>query len=392
MERTRTGYRVLRWIFFRMAALCAAADFGLRPAPAGGGCAPLQLPLPAPRPREEKDLPMTLHHLLLGSDWNPDADPSVLLARVVRVDRYPAEVYARYEESRRYNPDLDLDLLVGVRGGRFQTIETLSGHPAPLWLEVDNTADVNPRKPFITNHMRLGEYWIIVYDNKTRTVQQRYSSGTIWLTGPDDPLLSIYRRHVGWLVRQDRKGVFAEMRTAILDPDQPTVSRLGALLSMRALIGRGWPDGGLKSPDLLLLQQAIAALSAQPKVPRDLQIMAMRFICVDISKEIAPGSDEAILLHYLIDIVKQETVREAVDLAADKLEGIATESSSVSGEYRVYYMPEIASILEQREAEDLSRDPKGFSPVSRAIRNLRRSLELSEGHPLVICPLPARQK
>jgi len=385
MERTRTGYRVLQWIVFGVVVLGVAAGYGRQSASARGGGAQPQHPLPAPRQREEGNLLTTLKHLLLDSVQNPDADHSVLLARVVRVDRYPAEVYARYEESRRYNPDLDLDLLVGVRGDRFQTLKTLSGRPAPLWLEVDNRGE-SDWHTFATSRMRLGEYWIVVYDHKTRTVRQEVRHGTTWLTGPDDPLLSIYRRHVKWLARQDRERVFAEMRAVLLDPNLSVASRMSAFLSMRAYLTQGL---AFESPDYPFMRHAIVELLAQPEVPRELKLIALRSIHVDTTREIAPGSEEALLLHYLLDLVKTGTDREIINTAADMIASIARQSSSVSGKYTVYYIPGIMSVLESREVDDRARDPRGYSPVSGALNSLRRGLELDKGHPVVIRRLPA---
>jgi hypothetical protein len=343
-----------------------------------------QLPLPTPRPRTEQSLLDAVKNLLLYLLLN-EPGTSVALARVVRADR-SASSYRRFREEY---PGADPDLIIGALGGRFQVIETLSGQPVPTWLEVSNKRE-SPKQNFITELMRLGEFWIVVYDHKTDTVKRQLGSGTFMLSGPDDILLAIYRRHVVWQNRPDYANVLREARAAILSAEEPAASRVGALYSLGRRIGK---SGDLfRSADYPIFRRILVELLTQEHLPRDVQMAAFRLIHIDTTQEIAPGSDSVILLRYLLKVLATETDKEVVIEAGDKLCLTAAQSSSATGKYTVYYVPEIVAALERREQQDNAQSPIGRSPVSRFLYELqlsgRRRLEDIKDVPVVVRHLP----
>lgn len=333
-----------------------------------------------------------------------NADKSILLARVVQVDRQPPEVYRRLRNL--YPMAAYLNRAVPVLGGRLQAIETLSGSPGPAEIAVDNRDylkrlssrfEASSKRPLFL-HMYPGQFWIVVCDKNASGINRQVTSGTVALAGVDDPLLSLYRRHAAWMAQQNVGQALLEMRTMLLNPKENPLSRLAALYSLVNTMLRKNADFG-KSPDYPFMRHALAELLAQPNVPRYLLVSAIRSIYIDPRREIVGGSEEAALLHYLLDLVEKGTDNALVDLAADKLQHIASQSDD-QPPYTFYYIPEILEALERREREDRARrpveseglHPSGFrsSPVARSLSNLRFRLKLNEGHPIVVRGIPAR--
>jgi hypothetical protein len=302
----------------------------------------------------------------------------------------------RSPRFRAVSPGLDLDIWVPKRGGRFRVLETLSGPSAPMWIEVKNdlkTSDTDstyaPPRP-VTYQMRLGECWIVVYDTKTKKADQgRF--GTTWLNGPDDPLLLAYRCHLAWLARKDRQQVYDEIRATVLNDREPPAARYGAWLSLFV-----WADPSLyntvKSPDLPRVQRLMMELLTQPGLSAEWRQKVLCSIQIDASKEIAPGSDAAFLLRYLLDVVEKETDPLLVGQAADRLYFINNQSATVDSKYTAFYFPEITQALEKRDREDEAQGPDHPRPASGALSNLglagRRRLEDIKDVPVVVRHLP----
>jgi hypothetical protein len=375
-----------------IAALCVAGICYLRTVPVRAAAAPLQLPVPRPRPRGDRELMGKVQQLPI----TPEAGRSVVLAQVVQVDRPPRSVYERFKKEY---PALDPEMMVCVSGGRFRVLETLAGPPAPMFLRVENPKEPSsPGDVFshsvipVTSWMRPGECWIVVCDPKTGKVFTDASSGTMWLSGPDDILLAIYRRHVAWMKEPDRDRAFAEMRATVLNPQEPAASRLGAFRSMWAFSARD----ASKNPYRVSMQDALAKLLIQPGLSHDLKLFALSAVEVDASHEIAPGSADALLLRHLLDIVETSQDRDIVVRAADRLYFVCIQSSSVDGKYAAVYFPEIIEALEKREAADQARSPDLPSLASGALSNLklagRRHLEdIQRFLPVVIRHQPPAQ-
>lgn len=390
--------------------------------------AALSLPLPSARPRlGESALSLqTYLSLALHSETR-----SVLLARVARVDRQAPEIRARerarYESEvraarsrgpaayarwlQREAPLRDPDLNLPTLGGRFVVVERLSGPPAPGVIEVDNrkrlqkerefyrdrsTSFISWRPPdWTTRVLRLGEYWILVWDAARGTLvdDSPYSCGTAWLTGPDDPVLLDFRRSVAWATDPDEASAYASMRRTLLDAGAPVSTRAAALagMSYRAERRRG---GGSESRTAAraLVHHTLAELVRQPDLPDPLHIAAITCIDLSGSRELAAGSDEAALLRYLIRVVRECPNWHVVGSAAMTLYLLEMQAGpQIDGKPVCYHFPEVVEALEERHTRDAALG--GPDPASAALKNWemnrRPGGRAAPGCPLIVRHLPA---
>jgi hypothetical protein len=326
-------------------------------------------------------------------------DKAVFIAKVTRVVKQPETVY---EQFRRSNPALDPELCISIRGGRLDVLEQLCGQEAPAYIEVDNSDIVDPRTPYagatVPGHrilgksrprirwMQPGQLWLIVCDAR-RQPDWRITAA-MHLAGQNDIILRLYKRHLLWRDMEDRQAAFAQMRSVLTSRTEPLESRVAAYYGLVTGLRPG-PNSTWDGPDYPRLQQALVELISQKDLPKPLLVRAVLGMHVAPGKEIASGSDGAVIGRYLLDILARETDPEVFSAALERLGNIARQSDSKRSGATIYHFPDIMSALERVHTLDTASGSD--SRVSGTLSNLKDQMSkdlADKSATVVICRLP----
>ena len=292
---------------------------------------------------------------------------SVLLARVVELAPHPQPVTQTNTSSQET-----------YTTGRFSVLETVSGPAAAPQIDVDNT-DPEAGMMFrhgavVTGRMRLGEYWLLVYDTRIKysgPIKPGYQAvlmNSFPLSDPRDPVLAAYRHSLLWLSNPTPQAAFEKARLTLLDTQAPLLLRLSAFLSLRQL---------LHSP---LWTQTLTALLAQSALPSELRLEAIRSIRVDPAQTIAAGSDAALQFRYLLEGISRIGMGKKVDARTLIIDEMANclyfINQDAENQHPPVFYPELLTVLRKRQITDKITNPDGNSWVNRTLMNL----ELGGGH------------
>jgi len=333
-----------------------------------------QLPTPKPYQRDDP-MAATLQDLLVATQEGK----SVLLARVTELTPHPMPFKQGYtSEDETYTT------------GRFSVLETVSGPAVASQIEVDNT-DPEAGMAFrhgwvITGRMRLGKYWVLVYDNKFKYVApikpgfQPVLTGSFPIPDPNAPALAAYRQFLIWMSELDSQKAANKARPVLLDTKASLLSRLAAYDAMRQSLDKKHPHPpgpSLRDP---LWTPTLTELLAQPDLPPVLRLEAIRSISIDPAQPIMPGSDAALQFRYLLNGIAKIGLGKKVDMSslivddmAEKLYFINLEAESHKPP--VFY-PEILAVLRKRQIMDKATNADGGSWVNQTLGNL----DLGGGH------------
>ena len=304
-----------------------------------------------------------------------EAEPgySMLLTRCVRAVRRSQH---EYDNFRRMSPNSNPDYELGVLSGHLQILETLSGPPMHGTVDVDNTDPelakrgvlpmaANSSLPILTQGMRLGEYWVVVYDHNKHEVDNQH--GCLALTGLDDPMLAAYRRFHALNALSDQEEATQQIIEVMRTPQETLQAQMYAL---NAFLMRRYAVRFSTTPEGQRASKAYnRTLNDLITAPDTLQIVRYALwgnIWIDMAKPIPPDSEEAFQLHYLLHTVRQGTEREAGE-AAEKLVRIIIQSDHTMHTFD----PEIVQALRDRDATDQAATDGGGSFISRCLSNLK---------------------
>jgi hypothetical protein len=284
---------------------------------------------------------------------------TVLLAQVLRMEKSQV----RDEEHL-------------ARKVHFRVVEVLSGKYAPAWLNIDNEPMLERNRrssvskiPVPTSRAAVGQYWVVIYRSEAGPNDYQIFIGTRPVSGPDDLLVALFRRHVAWINRRDVPDALQEMRTVLLDPRETFQSRLAVFCSLGKVV-RGKHLDIWRSPYHPFYLQTLVDLLKQKSLPAVLEQSAMLAVSVDPLREIESGSREAFLVRYLMDRLKKETDDMVADMIGDHLGHLAWRMVEVNGKWTIFHYPEIIQALQRRIQADCAKSPSGRSFVSRTIYNL----------------------
>jgi hypothetical protein len=325
-----------------------------------------------------------------------NANRAVALARVVRVDRQAPEAYERFQ--RQY-PLLDPQEYVQVNGGRLQVLELLKGPTIPAHIDIDFTTIPAFRggpglvRPNPQGHslrwMQLGQYRLVTYDPKASDPNARLVHGVV-LDGPDDKLLQIYRQSLQWRADPDRGRAKETAKQTLRDPLQPPALRAAAYYALYDLGVRQAAVPGTNVPEITRI---MFPLLTEPNLHPRLLEFAIQSARVDITQgDIVVGSEGAKVIGYLLDRLHAEPAGPVVGTVAARLSTIAAQEGVLEGRKTLFYVPEIVSALERREALDKASSSKGRSHASGGLMSLQvagwRRLEDIKDLPVVTRKLP----
>jgi hypothetical protein len=283
---------------------------------------------------------------------------SVVLARVIQVDKQPQAVY---EHLKQQYPNVDTREWPLKLGGRLQVQERLSGPSTPLQIGVpfsmDNAAKstVNAyRIPPALRQMRMQQLWILVCDGKTGRISPEDQYKAVLISGPNDRILQVYRVFSAYINRPDREQALQELRAKVLDANQNTFVRLAAYQSLAMMTGKRGEPLTETDPSIAFHSRLVTDLIAQPDLPREIQIRAIATIGIVLkSREIAPLSNEVAQLRYLLTQLEKSRDERIVWLSSEMLAGFLIRAADTSsGTQTVYYYPEIIRALETRQQKD----------------------------------------
>jgi len=274
--------------------------------------------------------------------------------------------------------------------GRFAVLETVSGPPVAPQIEVDNS-DLEAGMMFrhgmaVTSQMRLGEYWLLIYDNKIKYVApikpgyQQALDGSFRVSDPSDPALAAYRQFLLWMSEPDPQKAFGRARLVLLDAQASLLSRIAAYNALKQSLEKVNPTAPNQLLHHPLWAQTLTELLAQPDLPRALRLEAIHSVSIDPAQAVVPGSDAALQFRYLLNGVAKIGLGNKVDISTLIVDDMAEALYFINQESEnhkpsVFY-PEILTVLRKRQAMDKAANADGSSWVNRTLMNL----DLGGGH------------
>lgn len=249
--------------------------------------------------------------------------------------------------------------------GEFTTIKLLFGKPIPENNTVDNSHaikiwndEINKiaqtgkiiyyhcQSPASPPNMRLGEYWIVVYDPIKKQILTSLGNGTSPLTGQDDPLIDAFTLALKFRRISDRNEALDKAESVLNDKSSTNLQKDIAIYMAQYNPNNIYhiymrdQNGDLRTNRLIL------SLLSQKGISYDLRMDAIQFALL-APEYIRTNTDTRLLCQYMMSAFKNSSHEELKRDIQSKFNSLLTCYNDAPN---IYYFPEIYILLKAQNS------------------------------------------
>ena len=209
----------------------------------------------------------------------------------------------------------------------------------------------------------IGATYVLGYDD----IRNDWDHQFLYKLNDSDPFRLCLAQNEKWQSYSDKFRAVNEMAQLALNREKTETFRLAGFISFRSILQDTRIQLEQRKALRSMFQNLIASLVASPETPTFLRTEAIRNIKIDISQDFVAGSDNTLLMHYLIETVlsskNEQTVSEAVTLLTAFIKQQDGPNRGIS------YFPEIITALELRDQQDQINRSR-MRPANNGLINL----------------------